>query len=255
MRARVNRMRILGIGLVAIVVGLAGPGFVRGAAAQAEEARCLDELTEAEVDARYQMIYRAVKAQEKDARWYYFTWMGIFAGLFTGNVLQAVYRVDGVLARHVVGAVGSGLSMSALTIFPRAGLRAAFGTRRLNRQPGGTPAERRQRLVYAERLLERSAGAQYLGAGIPAHGQGVIWGLTTGLLLGLRYDDLQGALVIGLGGVAMNELRIATQPKGSIIAWENYRNATKSCLAPRFRQDPRWSVAADGGLGIRLEWF
>jgi hypothetical protein len=242
--------------VVAIILAVVGAGLARPAAAQSGSARCVEELSEAEVDSRYRMIYRTMEAQEKDARWYYFTWLTIFSGMLAGNIVQAVYRVDGVQARHVVASVGSGLSIFGMTVFPRAGLRTAFSTRRLRRQPSGTVTERQQRLVYAERMLQRSATAQYFGAGFPAHGQGVIWALTSGLLVGKRYDDLQGGLVLGIGGLLLNELRIATQPTGSIAAWENYRTAVKSCMAPALRQDPKFTMSAGaGGFGLRLSWF
>jgi hypothetical protein len=242
--------------VVAVALTVAGSGLARPAAAQSGSARCVEELSEAEVEARYRTIYRTMKSQEVDARWYYFGWLAIFSGLLAGNVAQAVYKVDGVQARHIVGAVGSGLSIFGMTVFPRAGLRTAFSTRRLRRQPAGTPEERQQRLLYAENMLRRSAGAQYLGGAFPAHGQGVIWGLTSGLLVGRRYNDTQGGLVLGLGGVLLNELRIATQPTASIAAWEDYRTAIKSCMAPTLRQDPKLTVSGGaGGFALRLQWF
>ncbi|MFW6051067.1 MAG: hypothetical protein ACODAU_07825 [Myxococcota bacterium] len=227
-----------------------------GAMAQPPTARCIEDLTDAEVEARYRTVYRALEAQESHGRWWYFGWLSVFSGLATAQSILAARDVGGARPRHVTGAIGTGLSVVAYTILPRFGLDTAFAARRLRRHPSDTAAERRDRLRYAEALLERTAAAQTQGTGVLAYGQGFAFGLVASLTLGLRYDDTTGALQFALASPAVNGLRVVTAPTGSIRAWESYRHATQPCMAPTLRRRPRWHWSVGlGHLAVGVRWL
>jgi hypothetical protein len=247
-------MARLRIGAVVLAIAVASLGLSRPAAAQTGTERCIEELSDAEVDARYRMVYRAFEAQQTGARLWFFGWLAAFTGLAVGQSLFAAYDVGGNRPRYAAGAIGSGLSVLSFVAFPRTGIKTAFGARRLRQQPSATPQDRRARLLYAEKLLAGDARRQRLGSGILSHGQGFVWGLGAGLVLGLKFEDTVGALILGFSSPFINSLRAGTSPTGSIVAWENYNNAVKSCMAPTLRKQPGVQVSAGVG-GFRLRWF
>jgi hypothetical protein len=226
------------------------------AGAQSPSARCIEELTDAEVDARYQMAYRALADEEKHGKWWYFGWLGVFTGLATAQAIMAALDVGGLRPRHVTGTIGTGLSVFAYTVFPRFGLETAFAPRRLRRAPADTPEQRRDRLLRAEEMLARNAARQQQNTAPVAHLQGYAFGLVSSLTLGLRYDDPGGALQFALASPIVNTTRVLTAPTGAIRAWENYRTAVKSCMAPTLRQHPTWHFSASIGHAVlQLRWF
>jgi hypothetical protein len=237
-----------------VAVALVSAGVARPAAAQTGTERCIEELSDAEVDVRYRMIYRSMEAQQRPARMWFFGWLAVFTGLAVGQSVFAGLDVGGNRARYTTGAIGSGLSLLSFLAFPRTGLKTAFGARWLRKHPSATSEDRRERLLKAEGLLARTANRQALGTSVLAHGQGFIWGLGSALVLGLRFEDTAGALILGFASPFVNSLRVATTPTKSILAWENYRNAVKSCMAPSFRRDPKVQVSAGAG-GFQLRWF
>ncbi|MFW6067920.1 MAG: hypothetical protein ACOC97_06255 [Myxococcota bacterium] len=230
--------------------------------AAAQTARCIEQLDDDELDARYHTIYRAFEKQQLHGRLWYLGWMTVFTGLTAANVAFAATEFDDARPRAILAAVGSGFSILSLTIFPRTGTWAGWGAKRLRAMPADTIEERRERLRYAEAMLEKSATRQKLGTSFLTHSQGYAWGLFTGLLLGLKYDDTLGALMLALGSPIINELRVLTQPTASIPAWENYRSAAKHCMAPTLRRlpqpnrEPRIDISAGPGqVSFGVRWF
>jgi hypothetical protein len=226
------------------------------AAAQSPSARCIEELTDAEVEARYQMVYRAVADEETHGKWWYFGWLSVFTGLATAQGILAALNVGGLRSRHMAGTIGTGLSVFAYTIFPRFGLETAMAPRRLRRAPSATPEERRERLLRAEEILARNAARQQQNTNVLAHTQGYAFGLVSSLTLGLGYGDLGGALQFGIASPGVNHIRVFTAPRGAIRAWENYRTAVKSCMARPLRERPTWHFT--GSLGhatVELRWW
>jgi hypothetical protein len=239
--------------LLAVSMTLASPTSTT--LAQTTDARCIEELTDAEVDARYRTIYRALAEEERHGKWWYFGWLAIFTSLATAQGVLAGLDVGGQRPRYMAGTIGTGLSVFAYTVFPRFGDETAFAPRRLRRAPASTPEERRARLHLAEKTLERNAGRQQQNTAALAHVQGYAFGLVSSLTLGLGYGDTFGAIQFALASPAINTTRVLTAPTGAIRAWEGYQNATKTCLAPTLRQRPTWHWGASlGHVTLALRW-
>jgi hypothetical protein len=237
--------------VLAVTTALAQP-----AGAQSPSARCIEELTDAEVEARYQMVYRALAAEETHGKWWYFGWLSLFTGLATAQGIMAALDVGGLRPRHMAGTIGNGLSIFAYVIFPRLGLETAMAAPRLRRIGADTPEDRRERLLRAEAMLERVAARQDQNSNPVAHLQGYAFGVAASLTLGLAYNDLGGALQFGIASPAVNHARVLTAPTGAIRSWRNYRTAVKSCMARPLRERP--TLHFTGSLGhatIELRWW
>lgn len=228
----------------------------------AQNVGCIDRLNDAEIDARYQTIYQTFEQEQRPDRLFYYGWITFFSGMTTGSLIFAGLNVNGKAPRYYASAIGSGLSLLSFLVFPRAGLKGAYGARRLRRMPAATIEQRRARLAYAQQLLESSAAHQFLGSNILSHGQGFAYGLGAGLVLGLKYHDTVGALTLALGAPAINEVRAFTSPTRSMRAWEMYRGTADNCMAPTLHDYPppptKPIVNLDAGLGrvaLTVRWF
>lgn len=245
---------------VALCFVTAAGAMALPARAAAQEGRCIEKLTDAEVASRYQTIEGAFEDEQLHARLWYFGWLSAFAGLATGNAILAGLDTGGHRPRYLVSMVGSALSVLSFTILPRTGLDASFAVRRLRRMPDATLAQRRARLRYAEHLLADSAKRQALGSSLLSQSTGFVWGLGSGLLLGLRYHDTLGAVLLALGSPAINELRVFTGPRASMRAWERYRGTANNCMAPALRELPPETgpsvdlSAGPGRIALTVRW-
>jgi hypothetical protein len=78
-------------------------------------------------------------------------------------------------------------------------------------------------LARAEELLAISADDEALTAGWIAQVLAIGGNAAIGLFLGLGFDHWEGALLNGVGGIAVSEAQIFTQPTGAVSALERYR--------------------------------
>jgi len=156
-------------------------------------------------------------------RWWTGWYVG-FTALTVGQGAVAVATTDpGLRADMAVGAVGASLGVAPLGLFP---FEPRFAASDLAAEAGGTAGERRRKLAVAERLLAESADAEAFGRSWAVHllGGGVSLGL--GLVLAIAYDRLASGILNFVGGVALTELSIFTQPTDAIDAWREYRSGT-----------------------------
>ncbi|HEY0712066.1 MAG TPA: hypothetical protein VGF45_05295 [Polyangia bacterium] len=93
-------------------------------------------------------------------------------------------------------------------------------------------------LPEAETMLARSAGSQADGRAWWNHVANIIVNGGTGLFLGLAYDHWMAGIVGGLGGIAIGEAMIYTQPVDSIEDVARYqRNEWRLAVIPTLAPD------------------
>lgn len=204
--------------------------------------------SDAEVTRRLGFIERHLEASTFAAdRWWY-GWYAGFTALTVGQFTIAVAITDrDRRPDYVVGAVASSLGVVPRALFPFTPRTAAAS---LRVYPATTPEERRRKLAAAERLLHAASDVEIQGRSWLTHALGLSVSLATGLVLGLGYHSTRGALLDSLGGVALVEAQIFTQPTAAIDAWRAY--GLGHLEPPAAASDsPRWSLVPQGlGLGF-----
>ena len=181
-------------------------------------------------------------------RWWY-GWYGAYGALAIGQAAVAIAVDDpGTRADMAVGAVTSAVGLLPLGLFPFEPRHAAAD---LRGAPARTAAERRAKLALGERLLSASADIESFGQSWIAHALGASVSLASGLVLALAYDRVTSGIVNGVGGIAVGELQIFTQPTGAIDDWRSYRRAIGR-PAPDAQLEPvRWRIAPyPGGIAL-----
>ncbi|NOY91694.1 MAG: hypothetical protein GXP55_10880 [Deltaproteobacteria bacterium] len=216
---------------------------------------CIDDMNDAQVTERLHFIERSFERTERRGRLWYWGFWSLMLGLAVGETIITTQerseagRVDGA-----VGAAGATFVLLTLTVQPFLG---AFGARRLRRHAAATPEQRRQKLRYATRLLERSATQERFLTSWLAHGSAWLYSMVVGTLMLRRYHAPWRAAIGYLGGVFITEPRLLSQPMAQVRDFERYRGDT--CSAPYVGPDdgPRYELSlrpAPGGLGLAFSF-
>jgi hypothetical protein len=210
------------------------------------------EPSDAEVSRRLAFLQdRFDRAAPAAARWWY-GWYGGWLGL---TVIQSGIALGihdrGLRTSAAVSAAFTTLGVIPLGLVPFQPLLAPAA---LRAQPEGTPAERRAKLARGERLLEESATIETRGHSFLPHLLGGVVSLGSGLVLVLAYKrPLFSGIVNLVGGVALCELEIYSQPSAAISDWKDYQahggegptRAASRTKKPSFMLSPSL-----GGMGI-----
>ena len=112
------------------------------------------------------------------------------------------------------------------------------------------PAAFEPALPTIEEIFVRDAANEAAGAGWRAHGLALGFNVARSLVLGLALNHWRGALFSGVGGIAVSETQILTQPTGAVTALRRYR---EGALGAREETSASWFVVptlAPGHAGI-----
>lgn len=248
------------VALAAILIVSGSPSRARAD----EGRRCLERLTDAEVTVRLRRIERVFDRTRTESRLWYWTWLTTFAGLTTAQLYLVVNtKSPPVRTAYIFGSVGSTAATLQLLIAP---FTPAFAWRRVRSIPDDTPAQRRERLALAERLLEQSARDERRLRSPYRHLAAFAYPFVTAGYLYLRYRDREidrfggfRLLLWGnlLGGFAIPELQTFSSPSTEIVAWEDYLYGSRPCMSPLLREpagvEVHFTPVAFGG-GVRVDF-
>jgi hypothetical protein len=127
--------------------------------------------------------------------------------------------------------------------------------------PSDTPEERRAQLRYALARLESAANAQRIVTSPLSHASAVVWSVTWGTVLTVKFDNPFASAIAFLGGPILNEARILTSPQWSRAAWERTRggfcwgNYVEDDLQDAYWDEPETEARVYptlGGIGLHL---
>jgi len=176
--------------------------------------------------ARLAFIQSVMGDQAKRARTWMWSWSLIGLGLSAGNfTLAALAKTPDDRVDPLTGGVTSLFIPAAIIVKP---LRVSSANDELAAYVAETtttlgPMGPCRQLAVAEQLLAESADDEALGVGILTHGIAIVGNTAIGLFLGIGFKHWGGALLNGLGGLAISEVEIFTQPTGAVHALERYR--------------------------------
>ncbi|OJH35320.1 hypothetical protein [Cystobacter ferrugineus] len=108
-------------------------------------------------------------------------------------------------------------------------------------------------LAEAERLLVRSAEGEALGRSWLMHGANIVYGLLSGLVLGVFFDRWVSGAVTAVTGILIGEAMILTQPFGAEETLRRYREGAWS--AAKGPSSPAWNLqvaVAPSRIGVQL---
>ena len=225
--------------------------------AQSQDAyTCIEDLTEDELDYRIEMIQTGFEEGQNKAAAWRFGWMTAIAGATSLNAYNLVSkespRAERFFEWGLIGA--SAFEVLRLAIIP---MPDVWGAKRIRKKAGKTLEEKRAKLRYATKTLEKSAKIQEYIQGNTAGGA-IIYGVVMGSVYVAKFNDEYGALPqrhervlarLRAAGLYLLPAAIGigetiTAPMHSSLNWENYRGVAcsgqyydKSNTGPEFDID------------------
>jgi hypothetical protein len=231
-------------GFTALLLVLAASGAARG---QGREE--LDRLSDVQVEQRFRFIEERLDRHRLHAELWHWGWTAINGGAVVGLSVAgglADSNVDRVSYFSQAALAGIGV----LDLYFLRPLPARDGAASLRELPAATPAERRERLLQAERLLRRAAARPGDWRDWWPHFGNVLMNTAAGVAV-WRAGSTDDALIAGLSGALIGELYIFSQPSGWKEDLRAYRRFTGAAAA----SGGRWSlVPTAGGLALRYDF-
>ncbi|MBK9262577.1 MAG: hypothetical protein IPM54_22580 [Polyangiaceae bacterium] len=212
--------------------------------------------SDTEVSRRLAFIEARLARGAGPANMWWSSWYYGWTALSMGQFVWAIATPDkGTRIDMAVGAAASTLGVIPLGVLP---FPARTAQRDLARVPARSPEERRRKLAFAEHLLEAAAKDQKLRRSWVNHATSIGVSIGVGLVLGVGYGRPIPGLINSIGGIALSELQIWTQPTAAITDFADYeklRNESKpstTMLPPKTNGFPvSISIAPHpGGISI-----
>ena len=210
---------------------------------------CLDELSDSEVRARNEWLDDHMQAGKRRARMWWYSWIAIMGAAVIGQVVVGTLAEEEVdRVSNYIGAVGAGLVVGQLLVFPHT---PAYAPQRFRRHPNATEADRRRKLAYGIELLERGAQQQQKGrSSFLVQAGPLLWSGIVIPTMQIRYGDWLTTARMVLGGWTLTHLRIWTQPMFATHDWRRFRGMNCG-----HRYAPRHEVTVEvAGTGMRVTW-
>lgn len=183
-----------------------------------------------ELQRRSQYLQVSFERAVGPATLWYTGWLAALGTGFGIRTTLAFASSDaGVRSDSRVGMVTLGTGLVATLVFTP---RSLFAARRFCLLPARTEAEQLEKVRIGEELLEQAVRWERLGTSVIPHVAGIGVNLAAGLYLGLAARRWDSALVATLGGVAVTELKIFTQPLTLSRAKANYQRHLATPEAP-----------------------
>ncbi len=226
---------------------------------------CIEELSEDELQYRIRRIQANFEeGQEKAAAWR-FGWMFGVAGSLTLPAYNLATRESPAAQRFfewsiIAGGVATVLQLAAVP------MPAVWGAKRIRRKPQATLEDKRAKLRYATRTLQKAARVQSYFGGVNYGGAGVVYGVVMGsVYLGVYLDDIKTlpskhdrtlarlrAVGLYLLPSSLSIGQAVSHPKHSYYYWEEYRQIACSqdyFIAPLRRPEIDFDF---GAMSFRL---
>ncbi|MEZ4287176.1 MAG: hypothetical protein R3A47_03325 [Polyangiales bacterium] len=218
------------------VLSVGALGLIRPVSVRAQDAyQCIDDLTEDEIDYRNRFIEHSFARKKAHATAWRFGWMGGMAALGGLGLVMAL-DADDKWDRYTYGALAAGAGFAVLN-FALVPMPDVWGSKRLKKKAEDTLEEKRAKLLYGTKLLDKSAAVQEFMGGPLTLGAGVGYGLVMGTVYVAKWRDDYGAQaerkdrvidrlqagMLFLVPPAMVGAQALTMPRNSIEDWEKYR--------------------------------
>jgi hypothetical protein len=169
-------------------------------------------ITESAPTDRSEFIETSLRDATSSAQAWYWSWTGIHAGLLVAQASVGIWATTAnqvsVRNSQFVGAAEDAIALAVHLAMP---FSPAFSSSRLT----GSGLAGDARLKRGEELLMKDAESAEGGRAWLPHVGGVVLGLAAGMVLWLGFHQLTDGLVSLAATVAINEIKIWTQPMRS----------------------------------------
>lgn len=225
---------------VLLAAALAGATPARAQAGDIEVSPRLEMLSDAEIAERLSFIENRLEAGKTYAQVWQYGWTGIYTVTAVAGAYGAITADDGdARALSIVSGVKSALAAADLIGNP---LPARLGAAPLTAVPGTGRDAQLQRLALGERALLDNAELADRRYNLRPHVQNVTVNAIGGLLV-WYFGNSTDALVSLVGGIAVGEAQIWSQPWRASADLREYRGEFPGAIAEGWELRPRLNGA------------
>lgn len=181
----------------------------------------IQAVGDAEVQQRLERIQIILDERAGRAQFWQYGWMGLGYTVTAGFAGGSARTSNKTNRLDFAFAAGGAFIDTTVHMLDPIRVHAAG---RLREQPATTPEEARSKLKLAESELAAVAEAEaerqsLLKAHVIPDGLPVV----SGLVLWLAFSHLKGAAINTGAAIAINEVRVLTQPTSSVAGWKQYQ--------------------------------
>ena len=204
------------------------------------QAQSSAELPEATTRTRIARVQAILDARAGRAQFWQYGWLGLGYAVTGGFVALAASLSDSNQRLDFAFAAGGAFIDTTVHGLGSIHVHAA---NRLREQPDASPEQARLKLAMAEAELAAAAEAERDRRSLfKAQILPVGFAVATGLVLGVGFGHVRGAVVNTLAAIVINELRVLTQPTSTTAMWQDYQRDPDAPLVRR-RAREGWSLS------------
>ena len=202
-------------------------------------------------EARLQFLESRLDEGERNAKWWWRSWLAVFTIGVVYKTAQGATEGDGSnQAADFIAAGKSVLGIAELTLRPHV---ARHGAAPMRAIPKSSPESCAERLRLAEKTMEQAADQAAGRWSWKRHLSSLVLNLGAGLAVAEGWDD-EGTGWRDFGiSEASSELHIWTHPTRAADDWAAYRSEFDSAPAARGPSHLRFA-AMPRGIGVRWEF-
>lgn len=181
-------------------------------------------ISDEEVAKRLAFLEARLNQGEKAATLWWNVWFYGWEGLTMAQFAWALTTKDsGTRIDMAIGAASSTLGVLPLGLLPFPAKTAPQDLAKFAANTPNTPTARRQKLIFAEHLLHAAADDEILRRSWVNHAVSIGVSIGVGLILAVGYERPIPGLFNTIGGIALSELQIFTQPTAAINDLHDYQ--------------------------------
>lgn len=182
-----------------------------------------DSLSNEEISERLAMLENMLKHNEKSAKSWWYTWVGIYGTATLGQGAVAILTEEKSLRQDMI--VGAGTTLLGLAGQLIAPVNSGYKKDQFENSGGLSKMKSLEKLKQAEQMLKIQSECAKKGKGWQMHAMSGAVNLTSGLITWLGFKRSVWA---GIGNFALNtavtELQIWTQPTRAMKDYRQYCN-------------------------------
>ena len=200
------------------------------------------QIEEAVVDERLSFLEERLDASKRHGQFWQYGWMTVTTGGMVAGIVQATSQNGDDRKARIVEASTGAIGTGYLLLRP---MEARKGADPIRAMPAGTLAEKQNKLLAAEALLERNAQRTSERTDWKMHLGNVAFNFAAGGVLLALGGNLDDVAINALGGSAVGALQLWTEPRRPAQDWQDYQAIRSGAVLPN-QNDWRVSLAPRG---------
>lgn len=192
------------------------------------------------IDERLDFLEEHLAADRKHAAYWQWGWMGVAGGGMITGAVRATDQDGDDRTDDIVNATTAAIDLMYLLLRP---MEARLGASKIRSMPARSLAQKQNKLLAAEALLERNALRAKQRTSWKAHAASLAFHATAFAFIA-GFGNMSDAAISGGAGAVAGSLQLWSQPKRATTDWREYQALRAKTALPKHR---KWRVLPRAG--------